>query len=217
MQNERVKMQLVIGNKNYSSWSLRPWLLISHFGLQFEEIYIPLFSPEMPALMDKHCPNKKVPTLHDGDAVIWDSLAICEYINEQYLDGKGYPVDARQRAQARALTAEMHAGFATIRRIMSMDIRAAHKSYDSGNAELAKEIKRVDAIWSGDWSEAKGDFLFGDFGIVDCFFAPVAFRFRTFDVPLSAKAKAYQQALLVLPAMQTWQAEALKETAVIEA
>ncbi len=158
-------MQLVIGNKNYSSWSLRPWLLMSHFGLQFEEIHIPLFSPEMPALMDKHCPNKKVPTLHDGDGVIWDSLAICEYVNEQYLDGKGYPVDARQRAQARALTAEMHAGFATIRSVMSMDIRAEHKSYDSGNAELAKEIERVDAIWSGDWSEAKGEFLFGDFGI----------------------------------------------------
>ncbi|PIE45266.1 MAG: glutathione S-transferase [Gammaproteobacteria bacterium] len=158
-----------------------------------------------------------MPTLHDGDCVIWDSLAICEYINEQYLDGKGYPNDAGQRALARSLACEMHSGFIAIRSQMSMDIRAEHGAYDSDNTELVKETQQIDAIWSSDWSEDRGDFLFGDFGIVDCFFAPVAFRFRTFDVPLSTKAKAYQQTLLALPEMQMWQAEALKETATIKA
>lgn len=209
-------MKLVIGNKNYSSWSLRPWLLMEHFGIAFEEIHIALSTPEMPELMEKHCPSKKVPTLHDDGVIIWDSLAICEYLNESYLDGRGYPDDVQERGVARALTAEMHAGFATVRTLMPMDIRAANKTYDTDNVGLAIEIQRIDEIWSADWSDKAGMFLFGDFGIVDCFFAPVAYRFRTFNVPLSDKAKAYQQALLALPTMQAWETAAKAETAVIE-
>lgn len=209
-------MKLVIGNKNYSSWSLRPWLLMEHFGIAFEEIHIALSTSEMPELMDKHCPSKKVPTLHDDGVIIWDSLAICEYLNESYLDGKGYPDEVQQRGVARALTAEMHAGFPTIRTVMSMDIRAENKTYDTDNVGLAKEIQRIDEIWSENWSDNDGHFLFGEFGIVDCFFAPVAYRFRTFNVPLSDKATAYQQALLALPVMQAWETAAKAETAVIE-
>lgn len=206
-------MKLIIGNKNYSSWSLRPWLLMTHFGVDFEEVFIPLFSPEMPALMNTYCPTHKVPTLHDEDLIIPDSLAICEYINEVYLDGKGYPADVKCRAQARSLVAEMHAGFMALRSNMAIDVRAVGKVYDKEDAELAKEIARIDAIWSA----RQGEFLFGDVGIVDCFFAPVAFRFRTFSVDLSDKAAKYQQALLDLPAVRTWEAAARKETQIIEA
>ncbi len=205
-------MKLIIGNKNYSSWSLRPWLLMKHFDLKFDEVRIPLSTPEMPALMDKFCPNKKVPTLYDGDCVIWDSLAICEYINEQYLNGRAYPNDGRQRATARALACEMHSGFVTIRNQMSMDIRVSGKNYDKNDAELAKEIQRIDNIFAS----AKGEFLCGDFGIVDCFFAPVVYRFRTFNVPLSDKSRRYQQTLLALPALQRWEIAAKQETEVIE-
>ncbi len=205
-------MKLIIGNKNYSSWSLRPWLLMTYFGLDFEEVHISLFTPEMPDLMNKYCPNKKVPTLHDGDCVIWDSLAICEYINETYLNGKGYPKDNTERAIARALVCEMHSGFSNIRTQMSMDIRVNNKNYDTDNAELAKEIQRIDDIFSS----AKGDFLCGNFGIVDCFFAPIAFRCRTFNVKLSDKAQQYQQKLLSLPAMKLWENDAQKEKEILD-
>ncbi len=204
-------MELIIGNKNYSSWSLRPWLLMKHFEVAFEERKISLYSAETASLLDTYCPNKKVPVLNDGNVTVWDSLAICEYINEQYLDGKGYQNDGTKRAIARSLACEMHSGFVNIRTYMSMDIRASNKKYDTNNNELAKEIQRIDDIFAS----AEGEFLCGEFGIVDCFFAPVAFRFRTYNVALSDKAQQYQQKLLALPAMKLWENDALEETEMI--
>ncbi|MPV86798.1 glutathione S-transferase family protein [Ostreibacterium oceani] len=206
-------MKLIIGNKNYSSWSLRPWLLMAYHGLDFETVLIPLYSAEMPALMAKYCPSKKVPTLHDGALIVSDSLAICEYISEKYLSNNGWPSDIETRAKARALAAEMHSGFFQIRTQMPMDIREKHKTYDASDNALFAEIARIDAIWS---QAVDDEFLCGSFGIADCMFAPVAFRFQTYDVALSAPAKRYQKALLALPAMQAWQDAALLETMIIK-
>ncbi|MBR0574358.1 MULTISPECIES: glutathione S-transferase family protein [Pasteurellaceae] len=200
-------MQLIIGDKNYSSWSLRPWLLIKYFDLVFEEVNIPLYSPESPTLIKQHCPVQKVPVLNDKNLTIWDSLAICEYINDIYLNGKAYPNDIKQRFLAKSLVAEMHSSFINIRTQMSMDIRANNKEYNKNCIELTREIERIDTIFAN----AKGEFLCGDFCIVDCFFAPIVFRFRTFNVKLSDKSQQYQKRLLTLPAMQQWEYEALKE------
>ncbi|MDP8162903.1 glutathione S-transferase family protein [Pasteurella skyensis] len=204
-------MQLIIGDKNYSSWSLRPWLLMTYFRLAFEEICIPLYSPKTSSLIKEYCPSNKVPVLNDGNLVIWDSLAICEYINEKYLSGRAYPNDIEQRALARALVAEMHSGFVNIRNQMSMDILARDKVFDKKTVELVKEIERIDEIFSN----AKGEFLCGDFGIVDCFFAPIAFRFRSFNVQLSDKSLQYQKTLLALPSVQQWERGAFEEMTIL--
>lgn len=209
-------MELVIGNKNYSSWSLRPWLLLTHFKVPFEEVFIPLATSETPRLLAKHCPAKKVPVLYDGNLIVWDSLSICEYISEHYLQGKGYPADNKQRAVARSLVAEMHSGFPMIRQYMAMDVRGRGKTYDVNHVELAKEIERVEEIFSGKYAVDGAPFLMGEFGIVDCMYAPIALRFRCFFVELSSTAQDYMNQLLALFAMQSWQNAANLEKAVID-
>jgi glutathione S-transferase len=195
-------MILVIGNKNYSSWSLRPWIAMKVLGLKFEERRIPLYVPGAKEQILQDSPAGKVPVLIDGGTRVWDSLAILEYLAEK--TGRLWPADAALRARARAVSAEMHSGFANLRSHMGMNIRKRYP--DKGRTpEVLQEIARINAIWS----EAKGPFLFGAFSAADAMYAPVVLRFRTYEVGVANRA--YYDAVLALPAMQEWIADAGRE------
>lgn len=196
---------IIIGNKNLSSWSLRPWLVLARCGVDFQEILIPLNQPDTRQKILQYSPNAKVPALiHDG-LVIWESLAICEYLAEQFPEKKLWPSDPKVRAIARSVSTEMHAGFATLRQNMPMHVRDRFPG--KGRAEgVQADIDRVSAIWRE--CRAKygqgGPFLFGEFSIADAFFAPVVTRFTTYVVELDDVCKAYVAAIWALPEMQTW-------------
>lgn len=196
-------MLLVIGNKNYSSWSLRPWIAMKVLGLAFEEKRIALYTPLARDEMLAHSPAGKVPILVDDGALVWDSLAILEYLAERH-PGL-WPADRAERARARSIAAEMHSGFAELRTHMSMNVRRHYPGKGRTPAVLA-EIERVEAIFSA----AKGPFLFGAFGAADAMYAPVALRFRTYGV--AVRNRAYMAAMLALPAMGEWIAAAERET-----
>jgi glutathione S-transferase len=205
---------LVIGNKNYSSWSLRPWLLLRHHGVPFHELKLLLDTPEFHAEVARWSPSRRVPALHDGDLVVWDSLAICEYANERWLEGKGWPTDIALRAVARCAAAEMHSGFGALRSQLPMNVRRQPR-LPHWDAAADADIARVQEIWHDlrRRSGNGGPFLCGDhFGIVDAMFAPVCVRFRGYGVPLDATAAAYLQAVFALPAMREWETAALAET-----
>ncbi|WP_166263372.1 glutathione S-transferase family protein [Marinobacter caseinilyticus] len=209
-------MKLVIGNKNYSSWSLRPWLLLSAFNVPFEEIQESLAPDGLPQRFARYSPTRRVPVLMDGDLAVWDSLAICEYVSEQYLDGRGWPAEMSQRARARSVCAEIHAGLSGLRSALPMNCRA-HRHVDL-SAAAAADVARVDAMWSDCLaaSSGKGPWLFGEFSIADCFYAPVALRFLTYDVEISEAAQAYVSQLLGHPSVRRWLADAQRETEVID-
>ncbi|MCD9086037.1 glutathione S-transferase family protein [Stenotrophomonas sp. SY1] len=204
---------LVIGNKNYSSWSLRPWLLLRHFGVAFEEVRLALDTPEFATEVRRYSPAGKVPALQDGALQLWDSLAICEYANERWLGGRGWPADLRQRALARVAAAEMHSGFVALRTQLPMNSRRQPDGY-RWDAAAQRDIDRIQALWS-ELRRAEGgagQFLFGDFGIVDAMFAPVAVRFDGYGVAVEGEAATYLQALLELPALREWRAAGAAET-----
>lgn len=209
-------MQLIIGNKNYSSWSLRPWLLLSHHKLPFDEVRIPLDQDDTQATLAKYTDAGKVPVLLDGDLTVWDSLAICEYASERYLGGKGWPDDLRARAQARACCAEMHSGFTEIRRRLPMNCRATGRQVPM-DAALNREIARIEQIWSTNREtiSASGPWLFGEFSIADCMFAPVVFRFNTYGIKVSDCASRYMELVLNHDAIQEWIRQAIAETEVL--
>jgi len=209
-------MQLIIGNKNYSSWSLRAWLMLKAFEVEFEEVKLNLFSDEFYATLEKYTPLAKVPVLVDGELKVWDSLAICEYVNEQYLEGRGWPKEAAARARARAVVAEMHAGFNALRNEMPMNCRAKRRLDLSAAAK--RDIQRMDSIWADLRSEhqAKGPWLLGEFSIVDVFFAPAVLRFVTYGTHLSSQSEEYKQVILEHPAMKAWLESALQETEFVE-
>jgi glutathione S-transferase len=188
-------MLLVIGNKNYSSWSLRPWLAMKVLGLAFDEKRIPLDTPGTKQEILRYSPAGKVPCLVDGSLAIWDSLAILEYLAERH--PQLWPADAAERAQARSIAAEMHSGFASLRNHMGMNVRKRYPGRGR-TPEVLEEIKRIDALWS----QAKGPFLFGAFGAADAMYAPVVLRFRTYEVRVSNRE--YAEAMLALPAMREW-------------
>jgi len=205
-------LELVIGNKNYSSWSLRPWLLMTHFNLPFREIKLPLDTPEFYQRIIDYSPTGRVPVLRDGDENIWDSLAICEVINERYLDGKAWPEDSKARAAARSAVAEMHSGFAALRTQLPMNCHRKSNAY-RWKEDADRDILRIQALWSdlrtrfGTGSE----FLCGQFGIVDAMFAPVCVRFTAYGVAMDENTKQYVSTIYSLPAMQSWLAEAKLE------
>lgn len=206
-------LTLVIGNKNYSSWSLRPWLLLRHFGVVFKEHGLLLDTPAFHEEIGRWSPNRSVPGLHDDDLVVWDSLAICEYLNERFLDGRGWPADPRARAQARSAAAEMHSGFTALRKQLPMNCRRRPDDY-RWNADADRDIARVQALWR-ELRQAYGvggPFLCGDFGIVDAMFAPVLVRFAGYGVTLDTSARAYSDAVRALPAFVEWHTAALAET-----
>ena len=209
-------MKLIIANKNYSSWSLRGWLALEAFDVPFEEVKLPLFTDTFYDTLAQYTPVKKVPVLVDGDLSVWDSLAIAEYVNETYLNGKGWPKDASARAIARSTVAEMHCGYTAVRSTMPMNCRARRRVEITD--AVRKDIAAIEAIWGAQRLEyaAHGDYLFGEFSMADVFFAPVVFRFMTYGVELSEAARAYQQTMLAHPAMKRWLADALAETEVVE-
>jgi len=210
------ELVLTIGNKNYSSWSLRPYLALAATGAPFREEVIPLSRPDSKAAILAVNPAGKVPVLRDGDLVIWDSLAICEYLAEQFPAAGLWPADAAERARARAISAEMHSGFAALRENMPMDIRARKPGRGHTPAALA-DAARVLAIWRGCRARAQGGpFLFGRFSIADAMYAPVTTRFVTYGVELDEVGRAYVDAVAALPAMQAWVAAAAQEPWTIE-
>ncbi|MGA9165484.1 MAG: glutathione S-transferase family protein [Thiobacillus sp.] len=210
-------LTLVIGNKNYSSWSLRPWLVLRQAGIPFEEVRIPLYRPESAAALAAWSPSGKVPALHDADIRVWDSLAICEYLAERFPEHHLWPADAAARAVARSVSAEMHAGFDALRQNMVMNIRGRYP--DKGRTpECLADIERILAIWTDCRARfgSGGDFLFGRFGIADAMFAPVVLRFQTYGLALAGAARDYADAILALPALQAWVADAEVEAERIE-
>ncbi|WP_324779642.1 glutathione S-transferase family protein [Thiobacillus sedimenti] len=210
-------LTLVIGNKNYSSWSMRPWLVLRQADIDFKEVRIPLYWPESAAQLTAWSPSGKVPALHDGEIKVWDSLAICEYLAERFPEKQLWPADATARAVARSISAEMHAGFAALREHLSMNVRARYPGAGR-TAESLADIARIVTIWTDCRARfgAGGDFLFGRFGIADAMYAPVVLRFRTYGVELAGAARAYADAVLALPAVQEWVADAVAETERIE-
>jgi glutathione S-transferase len=210
-------MKLIIGNKNYSSWSLRPWLLLAAVDLPFEEERIPLSIEGFKARIEKHSAAGKVPVLLDNGLEVWDSLAICEYVSEKYLESKGWPSDEKMRAEARSCCAEMHSGFAALRGDMPMNCRATGRKV-SISADLQKDITRIDSLWSSLLSKYgdQGPYLFGKFSICDCMFAPVVFRFNTYTPELSKTSRNYLQTMLAHPKMQLWLKQAREEVERIE-
>ena len=207
---------LVIGNKNYSTWSLRPWMLLRGSNLEFHEKLVSLKAKGLSERLGQFSSTARVPVLIDGEQAIWDSLAICEYVNEQYLNGQGWPGDVRDRATARAIVSEMHSGFNALRNELPMNIRAS-RMVDLSDA-VKKDIQRVDDIFSNYAQvDVSGDLrLFGKFGIADSFYTPVVMRFKTYQIPLSAKAQSYCDSLQEHPALKIWINAALTEKEIVE-
>jgi len=203
-------LKLVIGDRNYSSWSLRPWLAMKQAGLPFEEIFVRLRESGTKAEIYKYSPSGKVPCLIDGDTVVWESLAICEYLAETA--PALWPADRRARAEARSVCAEMHSGFGPLRQSMPMQIDAL-KPYDERRADVKADIARIVAIWESCRARFAdgGPFLFGAFSIADAMFAPVVWRFVTYVVELPAASREWVDMMCALPAMQEWRAAALAE------
>ncbi|HZH26116.1 MAG TPA: glutathione S-transferase family protein [Azospirillaceae bacterium] len=199
------ELTLVIGNKASSSWSLRPWLALKHAGLDFAEVVVPLRQPDTKDRIRAHSPSGKVPVLKHGDLTIWDSLAICEYTADLAPDAKLWPDDPQVRAVARAVSAEMHSGFADLRQTLPMNLKRPNPGAPRTVA-CERDIARVLDIWAGIRSAhgAGGPFLFGRFSIADCMYAPVVTRFSTYGVKLPDVARAYADAVMALPAMQAW-------------
>ena len=209
-------MRLYIGNKNYSSWSLRGWLCTKLSGEPFEEIPVALVGRGSNPANLPFSPSGLVPSLHDGDVVVWDSMAIAGYLAERHPDM--WPSDAKARAFARSISAEMHSGFSTLRNEMTMCVRERVDVRPWSEA-LSADIDRVTQIWNESRRRfgSGGAFLCGRFSIADCFYGPVAFRFRTYDVRPAGAAGAYLAALLEHPLMREWEQAAIAETTIVDA
>ncbi len=209
-------LTLVIGNKNYSSWSLRPWLALKATGQPFREKLIVLRRPETKAEILLHSAAGKLPVLKHDDLTVWESLAICDYIAETWPEARLLPEDARARAVARSVMSEMHAGFAALRRELPMDIAKLSPAARQGvtpSEDARQDIARVQQIWQdcrGRFGR-DGEFLFGRFSLADAMYAPVATRFRSYGVALDPVSAAYVDAIYALPAMQDWCAAAAQE------
>lgn len=210
-------LTLVIGNKNYSSWSLRPWFFLKHFGIPFEETRIPLFEEGYKEKILTTSPSGKVPALKDGDLIVWDSLAIMEYLAEKYPSQQSWPVDVKTRALARSISAEMHSGFLALREHLPMNCRRIINRFVP--PENAKEdINRVIDIWSNcrQQFQNKGPWLFGDFSIADCMYAPVVMRFDSYQIPTDALINDYRQTVRQHPDIQIWIRSSKEESEIIE-
>ena len=211
-------MKLIIGNKNYSSWSLRSWLLLKESGLEFEEHRIPLNLASTAGALADASPACRAPVLILNDQAIWDTLAIAETVAECWPEKELWPTDAKSRAHARSISAEMHAGFAAIRELMPMNCRALGRKVSLPD-ELIAEIDRIFEIWTQCQQQygGAGRWLFGQFSIADAMFAPIVLRFRTYGINLPESASVYPARLLESDAIQAWLGDAESETEVIEA
>lgn len=204
-------LQLVIGSKNYSSWSLRPWLALAHHNVTFEEIFIPIDQPDTRQRILEYSPAGKVPVLIDGGATVWESLAILEHLAERLPALGLWPIDFAAKAYARSISSEMHAGFVNLRRHCPMNLRREKKL--PLTPEVEADVRRVTEIWN----EARkrygsgGEFLFGGFSAADCMYAPVATRIRSYEIPVDPVSAAYVEAIYALPAFRMWYDAAMIE------
>ncbi|MGQ0444531.1 MAG: glutathione S-transferase family protein [Beijerinckiaceae bacterium] len=207
-----MKPTLVIANKNYSSWSFRPWLLMRHLGLPFDEIVIPLAQDNTRSEILRFSPAGKCPSLHDGKIAVWDSLAIIEYLAEVFPDKPIWPRPRAARAQARSLAAEMHSGFAGLRGLLPMNMRRKVKKREL-TPEASADVARIEEAFGQARREfgRAGGFLFGDFSAADAMFAPVVNRLHVYDVAVTASTRTYMDAMMALPAWQKWSTEAEAE------
>jgi glutathione S-transferase len=211
-------LKLVIGNKNYSSWSMRPWLALRASNIPFEEVFIPLYTgaADKQRILDFSRAGK-VPILVDGDVTIWDSLAIIEYIAERFPEKRLWPEHPAHRAHARSVSAEMHSGFAALRNECGMNLHRPVRAIEL-SADAHANIARVQEIWAECRKQygQSGPFLFGTFGAVDAMFAPVVHRFRTYAVEVTKEGRAYMGTMMALPAFAEWTKAGVAETTVIE-
>jgi glutathione S-transferase len=209
-------LKLIIGNKNYSSWSFRPWLAMKVANIAFEEELISLDAREFKTRVSEFSGSGKVPVLVDGDACVWESLAILEYLAEKFPHAKLWPDEPAARAHARAIAAEMHAGFGPLRRHLPMNMRrpVLRRELD---VETQANVQRIEAIWTDCRTRfaAGGAFLFGAFGAADAMYAPIVSRFHTYDVAVGVICRAYMEAVMVLPAWSEWLAAARNEAWVL--
>jgi glutathione S-transferase len=209
-------LTLVLGNKNYSSWSFRPWIALRVAGIPFEEVVIPLYEPGSKEQILKYSPAGKVPVLIDGEVRVWESLAILDYLAERFPQARLWPADVAARAHGRAIAAEMHSGFAPLRRHCPMNMWRPAKPRDLPQ-DVAADVRRIDAIVTecrerfGQGGGQGGPFLFGSFGAVDAMYAPVVSRLNTYAIAVGAATEDYKKAMLALPAWVEWRAAALKE------
>jgi len=203
-------MRLVIGNKNYSSWSLRAWLLLRQLDIAFEEVMLKLDSEEFERTIGRYSPARRVPVLVDGELTVWDTLAITEYLAERFPELCIWPFEGHARARARCVCAEMHSGFSALRNAMPMNV-TAHLPGLGWNLEVQGDIDRITSMWNGLLERSGGPFLFGAFCAADAFFAPVASRFLTYAVALAQPLADYRDRILALPAMREWCAAAAAE------
>ncbi|MES2856558.1 MAG: glutathione S-transferase family protein [Bdellovibrionota bacterium] len=203
-------MKYITGNKTYSSWSLRPWILLKHFGIPFEEILVKLDLPGTTVEIKKYSPSGRVPALVDGTLVIWESLAIMEYLNEKFPDRQMYPVSQRERAICRSISNEMHGGFAALREHLSFNTKRKSSKHNVDKA--VGDIARIKQIWNEQLGRSNGPFLFGKFSIADAMYAPVVGRFKIYEVPVDGQVAEYCKTMMELPAMKEWYADAQRET-----
>ena len=212
-------LTLAIGNKNYSSWSMRPWLALRGCDVPFEEIVIPLYTddPADKARILSHSPAGKVPVLVDGDITVWDSLAIIEYLAERFPEARLWPEDRAMRAHARSISAEMHSGFLPLRNECGMNLHRPIGAVTL-SADAQANVARVQEIWTDCRARhgGGGPFLFGAFTAADAMYAPVVHRFRTYAIKVSPVAQAYMETMMALPAFAEWTRAGLAETIVIE-
>jgi glutathione S-transferase len=209
-------LTLVIGNKNYSSWSLRPWLFMKHAGIEFTEKRIALYTETSHSELQPYFSNFKVPVLMDGDLIIWDSLAILEYLAEQFPDCEGWPMDPAFRAHARAVSAEMHSSFVALRSELPMNCRKQYSSVKL-SADAQSDVDRIKTLWRMCRTEygAAGEWLFGRFSIADAMFAPIALRFAGYGITLAGVEATYMQSILAHPAIIAWMEAGRQETEVL--
>ena len=207
-----MSLTLIIANKAYSSWSFRPWILMRHFGIAFNEVVIPMAQENTRAEMLRFSPAGKCPALRDGDITVWDSLAIIEYLAECHPEKPLWPEPRAARAQARSLAAEMHSGFTGLRGLLPMNMRRAVKRREL-SPEASADVVRVEQAFQQARKEfgQAGAFLFGDFSAADAMFAPVVNRLHVYDVVVTAATRAYMDRMMALPAWQEWQAQAQAE------
>jgi glutathione S-transferase len=211
-------MQLVIGNKNYSSWSMRPWVLMRQLGLPFEETKLRFeFTPGSAFYkqLARYTPAGQVPVLLDGDLAVWDSLAIVEYLHERFPQAGVLPADAKARARARSNMAEMHAGFGALRQHCPMNIEAHMPEIGARvwaeQPKVVAQVARIEQVWADALATSGGPFLFGAFGAADAYFAPVCMRFASYALPVSATTRAYVERVKAAPGVAAWIADALAE------
>lgn len=212
-----MSLRLTIGNKNYSSWSMRPWMVLKEFVIPFEENIVPLYREDSKANLLSHSPAGKAPSLEHDGLRVWDSLAIIEYIAELYPDRAIWPRDRAARAVARTLSCEMHSGFVALRKDCPMNFRRRSEPVELSE-KLLVDVERIDAAWANarECFGQGGDFLFGEFCAADAMFAPVVNRFEAYCLPVSSTTRAYMEAIKALPSWREWEAGALTEDWAIE-